>query len=76
RVSNFSQAANAQDLAMIITTEITSDNLAELKAFSKAENDYHEDIKLYGLSFNTTIAETAFAGEYAFLQDEPLQIDD
>ncbi|MEM5533225.1 DUF1302 domain-containing protein [Pseudoalteromonas arctica] len=76
RVSNFSQAAIAQDLAMIMTTEITSDNVADLTAFSKAENDYPEDIKLYGLSFNTTIGETAFAGEFAFRQDEPLQIDD
>ena len=76
RVSNFSQAAIAQDLAMIATTEITDDNVADLVAFSKAENDYPEDIKLYGLSFNTTIAETAFAGEFAFRKDEPLQIDD
>jgi hypothetical protein len=76
RVSNFSQASIAQDLAMIATTEITDDNVADLVAFSKAENDYPEDIKLYGLSFNTTIAETAFAGEFAFRKDEPLQIDD
>ncbi|ATC82180.1 DUF1302 domain-containing protein [Pseudoalteromonas agarivorans] len=76
RVSNFSQAAIAQDLAMIATTEITDDNVADLVAFSKAENDYPEDIKLYGLSFNTTIGETAFAGEFAFRKDEPLQIDD
>ncbi|MCQ8818950.1 DUF1302 domain-containing protein [Pseudoalteromonas agarivorans] len=76
RVSNFSQAAIAQDLAMIATTEITDDNVADLIAFSKAENDYPEDIKLYGLSFNTTIGETAFAGEFAFRKDEPLQIDD
>ncbi len=76
RVSNFSQASIAQDLAMIATTEITDDNVADLVAFSKAENDYPEDIKLYGLSFNTTIGETAFAGEFAFRKDEPLQIDD
>lgn len=76
RVSNFSQAAIAQDLAMIATTEITDDNVADLVAFSKAENEYPEDIKLYGLSFNTTIGETAFAGEFAFRKDEPLQIDD
>ena len=76
RVSNFSQAAIAQDLAMLSTTEITDDNVADLVAFSKAENEYPEDIKLYGVSFNTTIGETAFAGEFAFRQDEPLQIDD
>ncbi|MEI8619091.1 DUF1302 family protein [Pseudoalteromonas sp. B193] len=42
-----------------MTTEITSDDVADLTAFSKAENEYPEDIKLYGLSFNTTIGETA-----------------
>ncbi|WP_351001386.1 DUF1302 family protein, partial [Shewanella sp. TB7-MNA-CIBAN-0143] len=33
-------------------------------------------IKLYGLSFNTSLGETAFAGEFTFREDEPLQIDD
>jgi hypothetical protein len=76
RVSNFTQAAIAQDLAMISSTEITSDNVADLKAFSKATNEYPEDIKLYGLSFNTSLGETAFAGEFTFRENEPLQIDD
>lgn len=76
RVSNFTQASMAQDLAMIATTEITSDNVADLKAFAKATNEYPEDIKLYGASFNTSLGGTAFAGEFTFRQDEPLQIDD
>ncbi|WP_024603055.1 MULTISPECIES: DUF1302 domain-containing protein [unclassified Pseudoalteromonas] len=76
RVSNFTQASIQQDLAMIATTEITSDNVSDLKAFAKATNEYPEDIKLYGLSFNTSLGETAFAGEFTFREDEPLQIDD
>ncbi|KKL56992.1 hypothetical protein LCGC14_2239880, partial [marine sediment metagenome] len=76
RVSNFTQASLAQDLAMLATTEITSDNVSDLKAFAKATNEYPEDIKLYGLSFNTSLGETAFAGEFTFREDEPLQIDD
>lgn len=76
RVSNFTQASLQQDLAMISTTEITSDNVSDLKAFAKATNEYPEDIKLYGLSFNTSLGETAFAGEFTFREDEPLQIDD
>ena len=76
RVSNFTQASIQQDLAMIATTEITSDNVSDLKAFAKATNEYPEDIKLYGLSFNTSLGETAFAGEFTFREYEPLQIDD
>jgi len=76
RVSNFTQASLQQDLAMIDTTEITSDNVSDLTAFAKATNEYPEDIKLYGLSFNTSLGETAFAGEFTFREDEPLQIDD
>lgn len=76
RVSNFTQASLQQDLAMIATTEITSDNVSDLTAFAKATNEYPEDIKLYGLSFNTSLGETAFAGEFTFREDEPLQIDD
>ncbi|CAM4299447.1 DUF1302 domain-containing protein [Pseudoalteromonas ostreae] len=76
RVSNFAQASLAQDLAMLSTTKITSDNVSDLKAFAKATNEYPEDIKLYGLSFNTSLGETAFAGEFTFRENEPLQIDD
>ncbi len=39
---------------------------------------YPEDIKLYGLSFNTTLGRTGVAvqGEVSYRQDVPLQIDD
>ena len=40
--------------------------------------EYPEDIKLYGLSFNTQFDATGIAlqGEYSYRQDAPLQIDD
>jgi hypothetical protein len=56
--------------------EITVDNMTELQAFTKAVLSYPEDIKMYALSFNSTIGTTAVAGEISFRQDEPLQIDD
>lgn len=39
---------------------------------------FPEDIKLYGLSFNTQLGTTGWAlqGEYSFRDDTPLQIDD
>lgn len=37
--------------------------------------EYPEDIRLYGLSFNTNIGDWAVSGEYAFREDMPLQID-
>ena len=37
---------------------------------------YPEDIKLYGLSFNTTVGTWAWQGEISHRQDAPLQIDD
>ncbi|WP_337840182.1 DUF1302 domain-containing protein [Rheinheimera sp.] len=55
---------------------ITADNIAGMDVFSKALIQYPEDIKLYGLSFNTTVGTTSVAGELAHRKDEPLQIDD
>ena len=37
---------------------------------------YPEDIKLGGLSFNTSLAGISLAGEYSLKVDQPLQIDD
>ncbi|CAM3693968.1 MULTISPECIES: DUF1302 domain-containing protein [Pseudoalteromonas] len=78
QVSNFTNEAIAEDLAMILSpdTQITEDNITQLNAFTQGKLVYPEDIKLYGVSFNTSIGETAFAGEFAFREDEPLQIDD
>lgn len=36
--------------------------------------EYPENIKLYGLSFNTTIGDYALSGEYAFRENLPIQI--
>ncbi|MES1944189.1 hypothetical protein PC39_08739 [Salinisphaera sp. PC39] len=36
--------------------------------------DYPEDIKLYGISWNTTIGNWSFNGEYAYRPNLPLQI--
>ncbi|MEZ7205202.1 DUF1302 domain-containing protein [Pseudoalteromonas sp. DY56-GL79] len=76
KASNFTQQAIMADLAYIAQNQITADNVTNLNAFTQAQITYPEDIKLYGLSFNTAIGETAFAGEVAYRQDEPLQIDD
>lgn len=36
--------------------------------------EYPEDIRLYGMSFNTTVGDFAIAGEYAFRDNLPTQI--
>ncbi|WP_088328484.1 DUF1302 domain-containing protein [Lacimicrobium sp. SS2-24] len=74
--SDFTQAGIGADLAYLAANQITKDNITNLRGFTKAEFEYPEDIKLYGISFNTQIGETALAGEVAYRQDEPLQIDD
>jgi len=40
--------------------------------------EYPEDIKLYGVSFNTDLGDTGISlqGEYSYRHDQPLQIDD
>lgn len=74
--SNFTATALQQDLAYMAANTMTVDNVGDLQAFSKVMIEYPEDIKLWGLSWNTTIGETAFSGEFSYRQDEPLQIDD
>jgi hypothetical protein len=74
--ADFSDAAIGQDLGMLLSGTITEDNYTDLKAFSRVELDYVEDIKLYAMSFNTVLGTTSVAGEVTYRQDEPLQIDD
>ncbi len=74
--SDFTAAGIGADIMYLAQNTITKDNITDLRAFTKAEFNFPEDIKLYGLSFNTNVGETALAGEIAFRQDEPLQIDD
>lgn len=76
RASNFSSAAIQSDLIYMASNKITEDNVSNLAAMSKGFIQYPEDIKLYGFSFNTTLDGTSVAGELAYRQDEPLQIDD
>jgi len=76
--SDFRTAAIQSDLGFLAANagNITKENVANLKAMSKGLIEYPEDIKLYGFSFNTTLDGTSIAGELAYRQDEPLQIDD
>ena len=74
--SDFTAEGIGADLAMLATTEITKENVTDLKAFTKTGFVYPEDLKLYGFSFNTNVGTTALAGEIAYRVDEPLQLDD
>jgi hypothetical protein len=74
--SDFRAESIGADLGFIAGQEITSDNVSDLKAFTKVGFVYPEDIKLYGFSFNTNVGETALAGEIAYRVDEPLSLDD
>jgi len=70
------ETAVSKDVGFIAGNQITEDNLYSLGAFSQVKLAYPEDIKMYALSFNTMLGETALAGEISYRQDEPLQIDD
>ncbi len=74
--ADFSAASLGGDIGYLAGNAITEDNYTELNSFSRVELDYVEDIKMYAMSFNTTLGTTAFAGEVSYRQDEPLQIDD
>ncbi|MBT0587119.1 DUF1302 domain-containing protein [Alteromonas oceanisediminis] len=74
--SDFTQAGIGADLAFLASNEITRHNITDLNTFAEARFVYPEDIKLYGISFNTNVGTTALAGEVAYRQDEPLQMDD
>ena len=76
RTSNFTSAGIGADLGYLATHTIDKDNIVNLQAFTESRFIYPEDIKLYGLSFNTSLGETALAGEITLRVDEPLQMDD
>ncbi len=59
--------------AAALTTAFATSAFAETAAYFLA---YPEDIKLYGLSFNTTVGTWAWQGEISHRQDAPLQVDD
>ncbi len=75
--SDFGPQSIGSDIQYIAGNQITADNLYDnLSAFSQVQLAYPEDIKMYAVSFNTTVGTTAVAGEVSYRQDEPLQIDD
>ncbi|MFQ3338304.1 MAG: hypothetical protein ACI9VO_001083, partial [Colwellia sp.] len=74
--ADFSAESLGGDVGYLAANEITEDNYSNLQSFSRVELDYVEDIKMYAMSFNTTLGTTAFAGEVSYRQDEPMQIDD
>ena len=61
-----------QDPTSVISAFAT-DAFAQTAAYFLA---YPEDIKLYGVSFNTTLGTWAWQGEISHRQDAPLQVDD
>ena len=74
--ADFSAASIGGDIGTLAGNTITEDNYSDLNSFSKVELVYPEDIKMYAFSFNTSLGNTAFAGEVSYRQDEPMQIDD
>ena len=53
--------------------------LTAIDAYAKSSNyytHYEEDMKLYGVAFNTEIATVGWQGEISYRPDAPLQIDD
>ncbi len=74
--ADYTASGLGQGVTFLATNEITSHNITDILAFPQASAFYPEDIKLYGMSFNTNIGETSVAGEIAFRQDEPIQVDD
>lgn len=74
--ANYSAESLGTDVGYLLGNEITENNYTELNSFARVELDYPEDIKMYAVSFNTSIGTTALAGEFSYRQDEPLQIDD
>lgn len=77
QTADFGAATIGADLGYLAGNIVTVDNLYDnLSSFSQVKLAYPEDIKMYAMSFNTTLGETAIAGEISYRQDEPLQIDD
>ena len=59
--------------APALITAFATDAFAKTASYFLA---YPEDIKLYGVSFNTTLGTWAWQGEISHRQDAPLQVDD
>lgn len=75
--ADFSAQSIGSDLAYLANNTATVGNISSnLSAFSQVKLAYPENIKMYAMSFNTTVGTTAVAGEVTYRQNEPLQIDD
>jgi hypothetical protein len=78
-------ALTPEQLAVLTapTTQAAIEGAGQLAFFGAASTaryqvEYPEDIKLYGASFNTAIANTGWTlqGEISYRQNQPLQLDD
>ncbi len=67
------QTALAGGNAGAVVSAFATDAYAQTARYFLA---YPEDIKLYGLSFNTALGTIAWQGEVAYRQDAPFQVDD
>lgn len=74
--ADYTGAGLGQGVSYLAANEINPQNITDLMAFPQVQAFFPEDIKLYGFSFNTNIGETSVAGEIAYREDEPIQIDD
>ncbi len=74
--ANNPSALSATQLALIRGAQQVG--LLQTAATGRYFIEYPEDIKLYGLSFNTSLGDTgvAWQGEISLKQDAPLQVDD
>lgn len=71
-------AANFHSRLPLISGRATQAGFEGVPAAAEYFIEYPEDIKLYGLSFNTQLpfGGIALSGEYSLKQDQPLQIDE
>lgn len=64
--------ASAVTLAPTLATDLTGAlNIADTVAIAL---QFPEDVKTYGVSFTTTFGDISVAGEFAYRQDDPVQI--
>lgn len=71
-------AAQAGSAALIATLNNAASQLRQAAYIPTSHYfvEYPEDIKMYGISFNTMIGKTALQGEISRKADQPIQIDD
>ncbi len=71
-------AANFHSRLPLISGRATQAGFEGIPSTAQYLIEYPEDIKLYGLSFNTQLpfGGIALSGEYSLKQDQPLQIDE